>query len=75
MPSARRLGLKLRRKSDRGVGNTQRISEKAWADPEDRIQIYFIPLLIAVQQVQHVRGHVIFSFEEDVAEDAVRQEH
>eukprot|EP00971_Amphidinium_carterae_P348120 6490331-Amphidinium_carterae.1 len=40
-----------------------------------RTGLYFIPLLIAVQQVQHVRGHVIFSFEEEVVEDAARQEH
>eukprot|EP00971_Amphidinium_carterae_P063085 1248255-Amphidinium_carterae.1 len=49
MLSARRMGLKLRRKSDRGVCDTQGDSEKAWVDTEN-------------------------SFEE-VAEDAVRQEH
>eukprot|EP00971_Amphidinium_carterae_P108662 2151362-Amphidinium_carterae.1 len=41
----------------------------------ERTGLYFIPLLIAMQQVQHVRGHVIFSFEEEVAGDAKRQEH
>eukprot|EP00971_Amphidinium_carterae_P096818 1916514-Amphidinium_carterae.1 len=74
MPRTRRMGLELWWKPGRSVSDTQRDSEKAWVDTENR-SLYFISLLIAVQQVQHVRGHVLFSFEEDVAEDAVRREH
>eukprot|EP00971_Amphidinium_carterae_P118002 2337676-Amphidinium_carterae.1 len=38
-----------------------------------RAGFYFIPLLIAAHQTQHVRGHVVFSFEEDVAGDGVER--
>eukprot|EP00971_Amphidinium_carterae_P182577 3623458-Amphidinium_carterae.1 len=38
-----------------------------------RTGLYFVPLLITAQQAQRVRGHVIFSFEEDVAGECVER--
>eukprot|EP00971_Amphidinium_carterae_P150290 2979481-Amphidinium_carterae.1 len=55
---------------------TQRILE-AWVNTNFSMGLYFIPLLVScneagrglAQQTQHLRGHVVFSFEEDVAGD------
>eukprot|EP00971_Amphidinium_carterae_P154146 3057136-Amphidinium_carterae.3 len=72
-PTTGRMGLKLKfGGAPVEAAATHRATKRRLALVQ-RVGLYFIPLMVAAHQTQHVRGHVVFSFEEDIAGDGVER--